>query len=437
MTAAPVVHDSRLGAMWTVIIALDFFWLSNPMILFTFHQSLGNAAAVTLAGLLVTPGRSTPRAATSVVALLAFGLASSLWSFFSRLTVDYTLIYICVAVVATVVAVTVDARTVAQGMLLGGVLIVVGSYLALQLDYPGAAIPLGGTGYMAGVGMNRNILGYTLVLSLAFAVGFIPRLPWARVLWAVGTGVVLLGVGVAQSGTSYVAAAVVVALAIALAGLDRWHPPSAVRSARRRWGIRAVTIVLLAGAVAGIYVVADLLDRDLSSLTGRVPLWKAVWTETTGLDRWFGAGWGVVWPHPWHPAPANATLGDIVERAGIFLEHGHSSLFDLIPEIGLVGAALMALVYVQAVARGLAHRDSRAVNAGRLEASRLALLSVIALLVLGLTEPLSVIPLGWFVIVILATGLSPASLDTDRPEGEAGATTAAPGRRRAGAWPAR
>jgi len=415
---APVTYNSRAGAAWTIVIALVFFWLSNPLVLWVFSSSVRNAAAVTLGAVLFTARRTLPQPPLSVLVVLGFGFLSALWSTFSRLTVDFTLLYVIIALIALAVATTVDARTVAQGMLLGGVLIVTASFYTFKAGYDGAAVTPGNEGYMAGVGTNRNILAYTLAVALAFGVGFLPRRWWARCCWAAGVGSLLAGIYLAESGTGYLVAAVVLVIAAVAAATDRWHPPSPVRSRRRRWVVGGGITLLVGAAVVGLEVVSRILDRDLASLSGRVPLWEAVWDETVGVDRWVGSGWGVVWPHPWYPAAPNAAYDEIVTRHGELLSHGHNSFFDLIPEIGVIGAALFALVYVQAGTRVLALRDGadHTVRRSRLEASRVTLLGIVALLVFGLSEPMSTIPLGWFALVLLATGLAPDMDRRDTPD---------------------
>lgn len=407
---APVTHDSLAGALWTAVIAIDLFLISNPLVLWSFEASLRDACAVTLLAVMLTPGRRAWRPPWSVVAMLAFGFLSTAWAtVLPRQTFDFTMLYLTVAVLALAVASQVDARTIAQGFLLGGVVVVVVSYYTLKQDFPGAAVPAGSDGYMAGVGTNRNILAYTLVISLAFALGYLPRRWRSRLLWALGTGTVLLGIGLAESGTGYLATGVLIAVSVALASLDRWHPPSRDRSRRRRWAVRAAAVLVLAGSIAAIDAIGRLLDRDFTSLSGRVPLWEAIWAETTGVDRWFGAGWGAVWPHPWHPAFANHEYDKIYFHAGVALTHGHNSLLDLLPEIGIVGAALFVLVYLEALGKAFSARHPAIAEPRALESSRVALLGITALTLFGLTEPMSTIPLGWFTIVVLATGLTPAS----------------------------
>lgn len=406
----PAPYTSWYGALWTIVIALDFYWMSNPVVFQQFDDSLRNACIATGVAVLVTlPRLRLRRPSWTVMAVLGYGYLSAFWSQDPGATVEFTTIFLVVALVATVVATNAGARTVAQGMVLGGVLFLTVSFYALHEKVLHADVPLGNTGYLAGVGGNRNILAYTMLLSLAFAVSFIPRQWWARLLWSLATGFLVLGLYLSQSGTGYVAALILVAAGGMLALTDRRRRPKA-RNAGRRWSVRALAVLILVGVVLGIELLSKLLGRDTATLSGRVPLWEAIWSSTTGVDRWFGSGWGVVWPHSWIAAPPSAAYGEIIDRTGYVLYHGHSSLFDLIPEVGLVGVAVYALTYAHAVMRALRLRDPRRPsNPNRQQAARATLLGVLALLLFGLTEPMSTVPLGWFVIVILATGLVPTS----------------------------
>ncbi|GAA4749417.1 hypothetical protein GCM10023350_38150 [Nocardioides endophyticus] len=397
------------GAVWTVAIALDFFWLSIPYVFTEFDESRQLACVATVIAVLLTlPRMRVRRPSWAVVAMLAFAFSSALWSGDPRLTVSFTTDYLVIATIATVIAWSASARTVAQGITLGGVVIFTTSVYAFRAGLPLADVPPGGQGYLAGVGANRNILSYTLVLALCFAISFMPRYWWARLMWALGLGSILVGIFLAQSSTGYIAALVLLCSAATLAWLDRPRAAGTVRTALRgRRALLPLVAVVVAGAVA-LEILGRLLGRDTSTLSGRVPLWQAVWESTTGLDRWVGAGWGAVWPHPWHPASSSGLYTDIIDRADITLLHGHNSFFDLLPEVGLVGSAVFALVYVQTVWSALRLRDPRRrPYPGRAAASRAMLLGVLALVLLGLTEPMSTIPLGWFIAALLATGLRP------------------------------
>lgn len=403
-----VRFDSWSGALWTIVIGLDFFWVSNPVVLIPFDEALHKACIATAIAVVATlPRFRLPRPPWAVLGVLTFGFASALWSTDPGATVHYTATLALVALLATVIVANSDARTIAQGMLLGGVLVLGTSWYAFHEEMARADVPPGGIGFLAGIGGNRNALAYTMVLSLVFAVSFLPRHWWARSIWAAACGAVLVGIFLSQSATGYLVALIVLTGGAALMVSDRRRPPQK-RSTGRRWAMRLVPVLVLVGILLGAEALSRALGRDPSTLSGRVPLWESIWHSTTGIDRWFGSGWGSVWPHAWSPRTTSPAYEEILERTGAVLYHGHSSLFDLLPEVGLVGVAIYALTYVQAVRRALLLRDlSRGRTAARLDASRATLLGVFALIVFGLAEPIATIPLGWFTIVILATGLQP------------------------------
>jgi O-antigen ligase len=406
----PVRFDSWAGAIWVVTIGLDFFWLANPAVLSPFDESLQRASiATTIAVLATLPRFRLPRPSWAVLAVLAFGFASALWSTAPGATVGFTATFLLIATLATVIASIADARTIVHGMMLGGLLFLGASWYALHEHLPRAEIPLYGSGYLAGASGNRNALSYTMALALAFAISFVPRQWWARVTWVLATGTIAAGVYLTQSGTGLGASLILLAVAVVLIVVDR-RGRRRSRGARRLWSAAALGVLTLVGAAVGVELLGRLLERDMSTLTGRTPLWEAIWTATTGVDRWVGSGWGSVWPHTWNPAPPSAQYAEIIERTGYVLYHGHNSALDLLPEIGILGIAVYASTYVQAVVRALRLRDPRrGVDPARLAAGRATLLGVLGLLLFGVTEPMSTVPLGWFVVVVLATGIAPAT----------------------------
>lgn len=401
-----VARGSWAGALWTVVIALDFFWLSNPLVFFTFEASLRNACAVTLLATVVTPRRRSVLPPWGVVAVLGYGFLTAIWSTHSTLTVQFTLIYVALAVVGLAVAAAVDTRTIAQGVLLGGVVYVLASIYAFWVELPGAVVLHSPTQtFPAGVGTNRNIMSYALVLVVALAIGVVPRTWRGRGVWAAGMGTVFVGLYLTLSATGLVTAVLLCGAAVAMGWGDRAVGRRARPAPRVRWWVVLLPIATLVAAVAVLRAVLQESGRDGTTLSGRTPLWSATWDALEGWDLFVGAGWGAVWQHPWLAAGANAIHADIVARNdGTWQPHGHNWFFDLLPELGLVGSLLFATVYVQAIWRGIGLRRSPAVPTQEgLEASRVVLLGVLALLIYGITEPMSTIPLGWFVLVMLAT----------------------------------
>jgi len=428
LTSGNVVRfDSWFGALWVVVIGLDFFWMSNPTVLIPFDEALHKACVATAIAVVATlPRFQLPRPSWAVVGILSFGFASALWSSAPEATVHFTATFLLIATLATVIASIVDARTVIHGVMLGGVLVLGGSWYALHEKLPMADVPVGATGYLAGLSGNRNALAFTMVLSLTLAISFLPRRWWGRVVWALATGTIVAGVYLTESGTGYAASLILVVAAGVLLVIDGRRRREAP-SVRRRLSVAALAVLAVVGGAFVVDLLGRALGRDVTTvatLTGRTPLWQAVWSSTTGIDRWFGSGWGTVWPHQWNPAPRSDAYREIIDRTGYVLYHGHSSFFDLLPEIGIVGVVLYALTYVHATLRAFRLRDPRrGPTPARLIASRATLLGVLGLLLLGVTEPMSTVPLGWFMAVLLATGLVPTSAVS-------AGRRAAPGRRR-------
>lgn len=396
--------------MWAIVLALDFFYLSSPLVFEpSFDVSMQRAAiATTIACVLAIPRLRVPHVPWSVLALLAFGLASSLWSINHEFTVHFVGLYVVVTLMAAVVACNVDTRVLSHGLVLGAVTVVATSLYAYWRGLPGAAVPPGSSGLIAGVGTNRNILAYCMILAFAFAVSFVPQGRLRRIGWGLGVVTILGGILLAESATGIAASAVLVAAALLLGARDRRVTLGLAPGRRQRATLAALLGGL--GAIAVAWYVA--LPRDSSrdfSLTGRVQIWESAWAASSNRVRLIGDGWGSVWTHPWRPAPANGAFDHIMAKLGHAVPHGHNSWIDLLPEIGLVGAGLFALIYLQPVVRGVRQRSGSS-DPATLETGRTAILGVLGLLLAGTTEPLSVVPVGFFVAVLLAAhvGRQPA-----------------------------
>ena len=73
-----VPFDSWAGAIWVVTIGLDFFWLSNPVILGPFEESLQRAGIATAVAVVATlPRFQLPRPSWAALGVLATQLTSA------------------------------------------------------------------------------------------------------------------------------------------------------------------------------------------------------------------------------------------------------------------------------------------------------------------------------------------------------------------------
>ncbi len=389
------------GAMWTIFVAAEFYLLSNPLVFIPwFEWSLDSAIEIALLFVLLQlPWLRLRPPPVTVVLFLAFTALSALWSQLPAISWINIQIYVIIAIIAWVISCNVSTRVLGHGLLLGGVLIVVLSLYALHEHLPGAEVGAGNSGYMAGVGTNRNILAYVLAPVCA-VIAMPPRTRLGWLVWAPGVVVVVVGLWLADSGTGDISTAAALVTIAFLFGTERAHQHL---SRSRRRGVWVAGLALVSLIVWRMSDVAALFGRDTSTFSGRLPIWEGAW-KATQPQLWQGFGWGAVWPHPWVPAPPNHVMDVIwfaTNDAYYYPPHGHSSLFDLLPQVGLIGVALAVLIHLETLARAVALRLPGLADAEDVAAGRMVIVLLVVLLVFGLSEPLTTIPFGWFLLVIV------------------------------------
>lgn len=396
----PVVDEPRSwrGLLWMAYVAGMYYLLSNPLVFIpAVEVSILFASWLTFLVLLIDIRRvNRPVVSWPIVTFLVFAGISMAWSISKDDTWTTTRVSVVLALFALLVAANASTSVIAYGIAWGGVAILTLSFVAHWQQMPGADVPLGTIGTIAGVGTNRNILAYTMVPALGAALSIRPR-GWLE--WPVVALLVLVngwGVKVAASSTGYVAAIVVVAVVVLLQ----------VAVFARRWPGRRVLVGVLVLTLAAVVAVvtkgdgmAARVGRD-NTLSGRRPLWDAIWDASQ--DRlFFGHGWGAVWGHPWHLADVNPVLESINTQIGYGAPHGHNSALDLLPELGLVGIVLLLAILGQSLACSARLAWNSTTRAGLETATLLAVLAV-AQLVCGLTEPLAIAPFGWYLLALMA-----------------------------------
>lgn len=397
-----VLLSSWSGGVWVLAIAASYFFISSPLVFEPdFDTSLRRAIwCTTIACVLTLPALRLPRAPWAALPFLGFASASVLWSTNPDNTIHFLGLYVVLSLLAVVTASNVSTRVLGLGVMAGAAVVIATSVYAYGRHLPGADVAPGSSGYLAGVGTNRNILAYTMILAFPFVAAHVPRGRLQRACWALAALVILSGILLAESATGIAAVCVISAVGLVIGSRDHLIATGRVPG-RRYWGVVGGLMAVLTGLGVAWY---ELAHRDLSrdfSLTGRVRIWDAVWTSTRPSARWVGDGWGSVWPHPWRLASPNSEFDAIIRTLGYFVTHGHNSVMDLVPEVGLVGVGLFSLIYVVPVVRAL--RARRAGSPVDRESGRVTVLGVIALVLAGVTEPISTIPLGFYMAMLLVT----------------------------------
>jgi O-antigen ligase len=196
--------------------------------------------------------------------------------------------------------------------------------------------------FRMGGALHPNHIGRlgAIVALIGFAATWEPKYrAWAWVLFVAGTMVVLMSVSRS-------------ALAGLLAGLGAivfLGMPS------RRFAFKAVCSLAVVSAGLFVYALtpplaqnrlagAALMGRteDVSSLTGRWPLWVEMWRDGANR-RVYGFGYGAYWT-----VDRNYELGPVIEW---YPTHSHSAYMELLIDLGVIGLllclAMAALCIVQ------------------------------------------------------------------------------------------
>ncbi len=251
-------------------------------------------------------------------------------------------------------------------------------------------------GRIQGIVGNSNLLAMAaLVAIIVFAIRMatVPRRGWL-IAWTVLSVLLLVR---AQSATAYLAAgAVALVLATALLMRTARRPGE-----RTRWYVLYAAVGVVATALLWLFhdAILSMLGRS-DDLTGRQAIWDAV------LERAWQhpvVGWGFSTPWlPWEPA----FDGWIVDHdLTVFM--AHSVWLDVFFQLGFVGVAIMALLYLAYIWRSwffAVDRPRWDLKADR-PYSAITLLPTLVgtvLLVQGVSESRPLMEWGWFLIVLLA-----------------------------------
>ena len=287
------------------------------------------------------------------------------------------------------------------------------SYVAVAL-FPAYGLSLlqGYTDAWRGASSHKNFLGATASLGVVVVFESFRRRASNRIFAAV-TFLALLGLLVnSRSATGGVAAAICLTVAtIALFG----KPSDRV----------LVAVLLAVGGLtlAVIHQLVDLLSLigRSSDLTGRTPIWNAVWYIIQRRPL-LGYGYGF-----WNIKSAETQIIDGL--AGASIPHSHNNWLDVMIQLGVVGVALAVFLFLRAGQVAL-----RSMKLGS-PTTTLPILLIINIFIRGFSETVLTDP-GTASMFWLALSFAMLTEELNRVGDEGGAAShvalAASGIRRAG-----
>lgn len=325
-----------------------------PVLVGTPLFALAHARAV-LAALSATP---------LLPILVAYAVASVLWSVAPEITARRLLAFVTMSLLAVALAVRFSGRELLERFTWLALILVITS-LFFVLAFPALGTMAGGAWRGAfthknGLGLAANFAVLVFLLALRYAVGPRPLLSAGLVLAAV----LLLA---SRSANSLVVTIVGGVLFLLLSPSLN----SLARAALVSAGIACLALFTL-WTILFPEDLANLLGRDLT-LTGRVPLWEHVLARIQERP-WTGWGYQAFWTVP---AFADYVLLTLAWPA----PNAHSGYLEVALGLGWPGLALTLVLLAQALVRAL-----RTYAKGDRLLGELALLLLVAFLVRNLVE---------------------------------------------------
>ncbi|WP_169796312.1 O-antigen ligase family protein [Sanguibacter suarezii] len=327
----------------------------------------------------------------TILLFLGICAASVLWSVGPSDTERSVGLYGAIALFACLVVANTETPALLRGVIWGALIVAGIALWAVWTERIGAGGPIG-VNPVVGVHGNRNVLSYTLFIGLCAVLCYRPRGRLKLLRLIVVFSVVLGTLVAARSGTGFVSAAVVIVGAIAFEFVRRLNPFATVRS--RVIGCSLVAAAFLV-SLASFGTISELLGKT-GDFSGRMPVWSAI-VEVWSDAPVGGYGWGAIWPYSWFHPQVTPQKWNIDQKAGLWYAHGHNSVFDLLPQLGVVGVVAFVLIVAVAVRWVLVSLD-----AVEFSTVRWIAVGILGFVVYSITEPMLAVPVGWFLLVILA-----------------------------------
>ena len=180
--------------------------------------------------------------------------------------------------------------------------------------------------------LHSNLLAHQSLVVLLIGVALLPS---ARNSWFWRAVVLaMLSVILLTKTRGALASAIIGITAIKLVGRPAWSIAFA-GSLLATFLLGVALVVAMAGSQIQDQLGEILIlgrSEELGTLTGRIPLWEAVWEESAGR-RWQGFGYGAFW--------SIDRTEDLSKELQWFPRHAHSAYMHTILDLGYVGVELL------------------------------------------------------------------------------------------------
>ncbi|MFT4260651.1 O-antigen ligase family protein [Microbacterium sp.] len=261
-------------------------------------------------------------------------------------------------------------------------------------------------GRLQGIVGNANLLGllslFAVIVFVALFAARSRRRPML-VMWTVLAAYLFVRAGSMTALACAGAAVIVVVVALVM---RRQRTPGG------RTRVYAVALVGTAAAVLVVWMLREpllgLLGRS-SDLTGRT---GTIWSEV--IARWqqhplVGNGFSSPW------LPDDPAFAGWIEDHGITVFHAHNMWLDALMQLGVLGAALVAIAYLSLLWRAWFFAVDRprwdlAADRAYSPLTLVPALLTVVLLVQGLSESTPIMLWGWMLLILLSFKLKTTPL---------------------------
>lgn len=183
--------------------------------------------------------------------------------------------------------------------------------------------------------LHSNLLAHHAIVVLLIAVALVPS---SRQVWFWRTMIVAaLSVIILSKTRGALASAVVGITVLKLFGRNFWSIATVVSILASLVIAGAMLVVMSSSQVQEKVQEALVLGRSdgLGTLTGRIPLWEAVW-EASESRHWQGYGYGAFW--------SIERTEELSEELEWFPRHAHSAYMHTKLDLGFIGLGLLLLL---------------------------------------------------------------------------------------------